>query len=64
MMIIQNAKIITPNGIVFGNCFIKNGVIEAIDSDDETWPDAEIIDVAGSFLAPGLIDLQRAQTGM
>ena len=61
-MIIQNAKIMTQDRIVSGDCLIKNGLIERIADQIDAIGDRnageELIDAAGKFLAPGLIDLQ------
>ncbi|MFT5193644.1 MAG: N-acetylglucosamine-6-phosphate deacetylase [Cellvibrionaceae bacterium] len=66
-MIIRNAKIITPDDVVFGHCLIKNGVIEKItvgnaeenaEENREDFESVEWFDAEGDYLAPGLIDLQ------
>ena len=61
-MIITNAKIVTPDEIVLGDCHIQNGQIEEIfaqgKSASEQVASERIIDAQGAYLAPGLIDLQ------
>lgn len=61
-MIIQNAKIVTPDQIILGDCHIQNGLITKVEAQNklskEQEPSKKVIDAQGAYLAPGLIDLQ------
>ncbi len=59
-ILIQNAQLILPDQVSLGACLVKDGQIATIFA--EPFPALvhadRVIDAAGSFLAPGLIDLQ------
>ncbi|MFK7802562.1 MAG: N-acetylglucosamine-6-phosphate deacetylase [Anaerolineae bacterium] len=58
-MIIRNAKIITHDNCILDDCLIKNGRIEMVgDLSKLVASNDPIIDAAGKYLAPGLMDLQ------
>ncbi|MCF2491229.1 N-acetylglucosamine-6-phosphate deacetylase [Dyadobacter sp. CY347] len=55
---ITNGHIITPfRYIRNGTLLIENGVILGIHEGNVDFPDAEIIDAGGNYIAPGFIDL-------
>lgn len=54
---IINANVVTPNGLLIGEVFIKDGIIEKI-SDKVNQPSTDnIIDAKGRYLLPGFIDI-------
>ena len=53
-MVIKNAKIVTPEGVVEGDLRIENGVIAQIGSDLDG---ENVKDAAGRYLLPALIDI-------
>lgn len=57
MKAILNGKIILKDRIVEGAALLISNVIEGILPADQIPADAEIIDAAGGYVAPGLIDL-------
>lgn len=61
-----NGKIITTDGIIWdGAVVVENGIITAADKSEkvEIPKDAEIIDVNGLYIAPGLIDIHNHGVG-
>ena len=57
MKAIVNGKLILKDRIVEGKALLYTDVIEGIVDADKVPADAEIIDAAGKYVAPGLIDL-------
>ena len=57
MKAIVNGKLILKDRIVEGKALLYTDVIEGIVEADKVPADAEIIDAAGKYVAPGLIDL-------
>ena len=57
MTAIVNGKLILKDRIVEGKALLYTDVIEGIVEADKVPADAEIIDAAGKYVAPGLIDL-------
>lgn len=57
MKAIVNGKLILKDRIVEGKALLYTDVIEGIVDADKIPADAEIIDAAGKYVAPGLIDL-------
>lgn len=57
MKAIVNGKLILKDRIVEGTALLYTDVIEGIVDADKVPADAEIIDAAGKYVAPGLIDL-------
>lgn len=57
MKAIINGKIILKDGIVENKALIFSNAIEGIVSSDNLGGDVEIIDAAGGYVSPGLIDL-------
>ena len=57
MKAITNGRIILPDRIVEGFALLYTDVIEGVVPVGEVPNGAEIIDVQGAFVAPGLIDL-------
>jgi N-acetylglucosamine-6-phosphate deacetylase len=56
--IIENGKIITPEGIIDqGSLLIENGLIKGIFKSAAPIPDAIRIDAGGNYVSPGFIDL-------
>ncbi|WP_456383762.1 amidohydrolase family protein [Hydrogenimonas sp.] len=53
-MVIKNAKIVTPEGVVEGDLRIENGVIAQIGSDLDG---ENVKDAAGRYLLPALVDI-------
>lgn len=53
-LILENAKIVLPDGVIDGSVTVENGIITAIDS---TVTSGERIDFEGDFLLPGLVDI-------
>lgn len=57
--IFLNGRLLTAKGLLSdATLVVANGQIEAIGKDLPTPPDAEVIDLSGDYLAPGLLDLQ------
>ncbi|MFW5914965.1 MAG: hypothetical protein ACOCTQ_00690, partial [Planctomycetota bacterium] len=55
---IRNGMIVTPDGVVEGNLVLSGGIIESVETHANTSHDShEIIDAAGRFVLPGLVDL-------
>ncbi len=56
--LIRNATILTVSGgtIENGSILIRDGKIAAVGRDVTAGPDAEVIDAAGKFVTPGIID--------
>ncbi|MGV3603485.1 MAG: N-acetylglucosamine-6-phosphate deacetylase [Dyadobacter fermentans] len=55
---ITNGNIITPYRYIRnGTVLVDNGVITGIETRDVDFPDAEVIDAEGHYVAPGFIDL-------
>src|SRR5580698_2777103 len=56
--IIENGKIITPDGIIdMGSLLIENGIIKAIFKTAPSIPDIIRYDAGGNYISPGFIDL-------
>ncbi|GBF59032.1 N-acetylglucosamine-6-phosphate deacetylase [Candidatus Phycosocius bacilliformis] len=57
--IFLNGRLLTAKGLLSdATLVVANGQIEAIGKNLPTPPDAEVIDLSGDYLAPGLLDLQ------
>jgi N-acetylglucosamine-6-phosphate deacetylase len=57
-MILTNARLILPDGIRDGlEVVVEEGKIAAICEGSVTYPNHEVIDLSGNYLAPGFIDL-------
>lgn len=55
-LVIANARLVTPSGIVQGGAAIRGGVFTAI-GDDDALPSADVrIDARGRLVFPGLVD--------
>ena len=57
MKAITNGKIILKDRIIEGFALLYTDVIEGIVSADAIPQDAEVIDAAGGYVSPGLIDM-------
>jgi len=56
---IINGKVITPQGIKEdATIIIKDSIIKSIPEGIPNLADSEIIDAKGSFISPGLVDIQ------
>ena len=55
-LIIKNGKIVSPSGIVASNIVIDKGKIVGITTEDLLPPAANVIDAAGKYILPGVID--------
>ncbi|WP_091662989.1 allantoinase AllB [Alteribacillus iranensis] len=55
-MKIANGTIVSPNGMVQGNIYIKNKKITAVSKDDLPGQSAQVVDAEGKYVLPGLID--------
>lgn len=53
----KNAKLVLPNGIAEGNLLIEGATIASIDAPDTAQAD-HVVDVAGNWLLPGVVDDQ------
>jgi len=59
-MVIINGKIIAPRAVLEGHCVVIDGstIKQVAPTSQVLWPeDAQVIDAAGGFVAPGFIDL-------
>ena len=56
-LIITNAQLVTPAGLIAGAVRCADGVIEAAGPDVAAAPGDEIINARGKLVAPGLVDL-------
>ncbi len=59
MLIIKNAKIITPERVIEGEICIKDGQIDQIATKDQIpiSPNEQVIDAEGNYVSPGFIDI-------
>lgn len=58
MTVISNGKIVTSDGVVEGDLVLSGGTIECIETRANNFRGSpEIIDAAGGFVVPGLVDL-------
>jgi dihydroorotase len=55
-LIVNNARLVTENGIFYGNLGIKEGKIAGLFSIDHMPPAAQVIDADGKIVMPGAID--------
>ncbi len=56
-LIITNAQVVTPDGLVQGAVRCADGVIVAVGSDVTALPGDEVIHARGKLIAPGIVDL-------
>ena len=54
--LIKNARLVNEGEILEGDLLIRNGRIERIDNAIEAPAGAEVLDAAGAWLLPGMID--------
>jgi N-acetylglucosamine-6-phosphate deacetylase len=57
-IVIRGGRVITPVEERFTDVVIDNGVVESLGNNAENTPGAQVIDAAGCYVTPGLIDLQ------
>lgn len=57
-LLILNAKIVNENKIIESDIYIRSGRIEKIDKDLSSMRIANVLDVKGKFVLPGMIDDQ------
>jgi len=58
-ILIKNARIVNEGQTISGDIYIENGRIDKIDSSlSQQKPETKVIDAAGKFLLPGVIDDQ------
>lgn len=57
-LLIRNAKLVNEGKIYHADVYIKNGIIEKIDTNGIAMPADKVIDATGLFLLPGAIDDQ------
>jgi dihydropyrimidinase len=55
-LVLRNARVVTPEGVIAGGVSIEGGVIAAVGSTDELGSGRQEIDLEGDVLFPGLID--------
>jgi dihydropyrimidinase len=55
-LVIKNAKVVTPAGVLSGGVGVADEKIAAIATDDALPEGAEVIDGGGEYLLPGLVD--------
>lgn len=55
-IVIRNAKVVTPNGVIAGGVAVKNGKIIGLGEDLALPTAKELINAEGNYLLPGLID--------
>ncbi|HWQ61213.1 MAG TPA: hypothetical protein VN521_02820, partial [Negativicutes bacterium] len=56
-LVIRNARIVTPKEVLPGNLVIEDGKIAAINDGEKVAHSGQVIDAAGGYVLPGLIDL-------
>lgn len=56
--LIRNANLVNEGKVFTADIFIKNGIIEKIDTNGISMPAAQVIDAAGLHMFPGAIDDQ------
>src|SRR5688572_1437972 len=57
-LLIRNAQLINEGRIYHADVFIKNGIIEKIDTNGIAMPAERVINAEGLFMMPGIIDDQ------
>lgn len=57
-LLIRNAKLVNEGKIYFADVFIKNNIIEKIDTNGIAMPADKVINAEGLYLMPGVIDDQ------
>ena len=55
-LVVKNALVVTPTGIVRGGVACDDGVIVQVGGDQSLPVSAEVIDAEGKWLIPGVID--------
>jgi dihydropyrimidinase len=55
-VVIRNAQVVTPQGTILGGIAVRDGIIQQIGTDDSLPDAARVIDAAGAFVVPGLIE--------
>ena len=55
-LLVKNARIVTPNGVMDGGVAVDEGKIVAVTSDTTLLDSSKVIDAAGLLLLPGLVD--------
>ena len=60
-----NALLVTPDGVKKGELLTEDGIIRDIsDGGAQGASGAELIDLKGDYLIPGIIELHTRQSGM
>ncbi|MBC7092531.1 N-acetylglucosamine-6-phosphate deacetylase [Candidatus Bipolaricaulota bacterium] len=54
---LRGGELVTPHGLVGGDCLIRDGKIAAVGRVDAEPASAEVLDAGGCYVAPGFIDL-------
>lgn len=57
LRIVHGTVILSDQVLPEGTILIENGRIVAVTSGEAEWPDAETLDAAGAYVAPGFIDI-------
>ena len=57
-LLIRNSKLVNEGKVYHADVYIKNGIIEKIDTNGIAMPADKVIDATGLFLLPGAIDDQ------
>ena len=57
-LLIRNAKLVNEGKVYFADVFIKNNIIEKIDTNGIAMPADKVINAEGLYLMPGVIDDQ------
>lgn len=55
-LVIQNGTIVTPCGVIIGNLWVRDGKITNIGTDSIVPPAKNMVDAAGNYVLPGIID--------